>query len=258
MRWRTHCAKPYTSLLSLDNATLSELSGKYGIHVLECATTETDLLTEISLKPAETISAAASKLKGKVSSWLRQQIALEQESRLLGPGYFACTVGKSTAAEVEKYLDSQSEHHGYSTRKLPPVFVEKFDVDESLIRPKHASVVSQFHIVLATTNRIGIFGSEIGKRVTQEWLQRQSDWRIALMKVSFVPDHVHLAVRLHPSISPSEAVVNLMNSAQAIMKRELITAGLNRLWQPSAYVGSFGDLASPQIRKYIEGWKRTL
>jgi hypothetical protein len=64
-----------------------------------------------------------------------------------------------------------------------------------LIKPKHASVISQFHIVLATTNRMGIFGSELGKRVAQEWLQRQSEWRIALMKVSFVPDHVHLAVR---------------------------------------------------------------
>jgi hypothetical protein len=82
MRWRTHFAKPYRELQSLDKEILRQLGQAYGIHVLECATTATDVLTEISLKPSETISAAASKLKGKVSSWLRQEIALEKESRL--------------------------------------------------------------------------------------------------------------------------------------------------------------------------------
>lgn len=31
------------------------------------------------------------------------------------------------------------------------------------------------------------------------------------------------------------------------MSKQLIAAELERLWQPSAYLGSYGDLASPQI-----------
>jgi len=28
-----------------------------------------------------------------------------------------------------------------------------------------------------------------------------------------------------------------------------------RLWQPGAYIGSFGDLATPQIQKYVQNWE---
>lgn len=255
MRWRTHRAGPCGPLARLDKATLSALAQEHGIHVLECASNPTDLLAEVSLEPAETISSAASKLKGRVSSWLRTELALPSPAKLLSRGYFACTVGKSTSSEVEKYLSKQAEHHGYAARKLPPIHVAKFELDETNIRPTHASVISQFHIVLATSGRIGIFGSESAERVTEEWRRLQAKWRIALLKVSFLPDHVHLALRLHPAVSPAETVVELMNASQELMKREQVFSGVNRLWQPSAYIGSYGELASPQIRKYIEDWK---
>jgi REP element-mobilizing transposase RayT len=255
IRWRTHRGRLCQPLSRLDNPTLSTLVKNYDINVLECATNPTDLLAEVSLKPAETISSAASKLKGRVSSWLRTELGLQKPTSLLSLGYFACTVGKSTGTEVDKYLDNQGEHHGYEARKLPPIYVAKYELDETNLRPKHASVVSQFHIVLATSGRIGIFGSESGQRVAETWRRLQSQWRIALLKVSFVPDHVHLALRLHPAVSPADTVIELMNVSQELMKRELISAGVDRLWQPSAYVGSYGDLASAQIRKYIENWR---
>ena len=31
-------------------------------------------------------------------------------------------------------------------------------------------------------------------------------------------------------------------------------AGLERLWEPSVYVGSFGDLATPKIQQYLRNW----
>ena len=255
MRWRTHRGRPCQPLGRFDKATLSTLAQNYGIRVLECATNPTDLLTEVSLKPTETISSAASKLKGRVSSWLRSELGLEKSANLLSLGYFACTVGKSRSSEVDEYLNSQSEHDGYAARKIPPIYLAKYELDETNIRPKHASVISRFHIVLATSGRISVFGSALGKRVAEEWRQLQARWRIALLKVSFVPDHVHLALQVHPAVSPADIVVELMNSSQKAMKRELVSVGVNRLWQPSAYIGSYGDLASPQIRKYIENWK---
>lgn len=255
MRWRTHRGRPCQPLVSLDKSTLVALANNYRIHVLECATNPTDLLAEVSLEPTESISSAASKLKGRVSSWLRTELGLEKPANLLSLGYFACTVGKSTSSEVDKYLNSQSEHHGYVARMLPPVYVAKYELDETNLRPKHASVISQFHIVLATSGRIGIFGSESGKRVAEEWLRLQARWRVALLKVSFLPDHVHLALRLHPAVSPADTMVELMNVSQEAMKRELVSAGVNRLWQPSAYIGSYGDLASPQIRNMLRTGK---
>jgi REP element-mobilizing transposase RayT len=56
---------------------------------------------------------------------------------------------------------------------------------------------------------------------------------------------------MHPGVSPAAAVAELMNIAQEAVQRELIGAGVDRLWQPSAYIGSFGNLTSNEVRKYI-------
>lgn len=49
-----------------------------------------------------------------------------------------------------------------------------------------------------------------------------------------------------------------MNAAQQIVFEQFpaaaVQARLERLWQPSAYLGSYGNLASPQISKYIRNW----
>ena len=40
----------------------------------------------------------------------------------------------------------------------------------------------------------------------------QANSRFVLLKVSFLPDHVHVAVRVHPSVAPAVLVAELMNS----------------------------------------------
>jgi hypothetical protein len=91
----------------------------------------------------------ASKL-GRVSKELNEKQGSTQPLQLVGRSYFACTVGKSTREEVEQYLDHQSEHHRYSKRKLPPVFVERYELaaeNEARLKAMHACVVAQFHVV---------------------------------------------------------------------------------------------------------------
>jgi len=219
------------------------------------------LLALVSLKPDETISACTGKLKGQVSKWLREALQLTGPAELVSNGYFACTVGKSSREAVEQYLSRQSEHHGYAEREKPPIFVESYDLsedDEARVSPNHAMVVAQFHLVLATKWRRSVFGSEEGCAVAAEWRRLLRMLRAALIKVSFLPDHVHLALRAHPSVSPASLVVELMNAAQQIVfekfAQSVIQARVERLWQPSAYIDSYGDLASPQIRKYIHNW----
>ena len=52
----------------------------------------------------------------------------------------------------------------------------------------------------------------------------------------------------------------LMNAGQEVMwnqfDRDVILAGVERLWQPSAYVGSFGELTSNAISAYVARWER--
>jgi REP element-mobilizing transposase RayT len=99
-------------------------------------------------------------------------------------------------------------------------------------------------------------GSVQGKKVAAEWKRIEVDARFAIVKVSFVPDHVHIELRTHPAVSPVAIVLGLMNSAQEALSNELIGAGLDRLWQTTVYVGSYGSLAGAQVRKYIENWEQ--
>jgi REP element-mobilizing transposase RayT len=256
--WRTHRRRSFSPLTKLQRTTLDALLRPYHIRVLECVTTQTDLRCIVSLKPVETVSGCAGKVKGRVSKWLREELNLTDLQPLLSNGYFACTTGKTRSRVVERYLSLQSEHHGYSNRILPPICVEQYpltDEDERRISPHHAVVIAKFHLVFSTSGRRGIIGSAQGRRIAKAWLKIQQELQIALIKVSFVPDHVHVALRSHPSVSPANIAAGLMNSAQQVTERELIEAGVNRLWMNSAYVGSYGDLSSAQIRKFIKGWR---
>lgn len=263
LRWNTRCLRPYRALARLDLSTLQRLTAELGIHILEVAPTATDVRVLVSLKPTETISACASKLKGRTSRWLRAELGLEEATPLLSRGYFACTTGKSTRQQVEAYLEQQSEHHGYVHRPLPPVYVGEYSVPAELdnrLRPQHAWCVLHTHIVLATQQRRGLFAEAESEAVAGSWLACQQKVGFALRKVSFLPDHVHIAVQLRPTTAPAKLVVLLMNQAQEVIGErfgaEAVRARLGRLWQPSAYVGSYGELASPQVQQYIRKWQK--
>jgi REP element-mobilizing transposase RayT len=262
LHWRTHRRKPFADLATLDCATLDTWVQPLGLHLLECDSQPIETRALVSLRPDEPVSACASKLKGQVSKWLRQQLRLQTPATLLARGYFACTAGVTTTGKVEAYLETQGEHHGYSQRVLPPVFVQTFQPDrepQPWLQADHACTHLQFHLVLATLGRRGVFASAEGRAVTERWLALQREHRFALREVSFVPDHVHVAFWLHPAASPARLVVTLMNEAQRLLaadfSEELIRAGVPRLWQPSAYLDSYGELATPQVQQYIRRWQ---
>ena len=80
-------------------------------------------------------------------------------------------------------------------------------------------------------------------------------------KVSFLPDHVHLAIHTHPSVMPADVVLEFLNSSQELVFESfdglLIATGNRRVWKPSAYVGTYGDLSNRQVQTYLRNWRRT-
>jgi REP element-mobilizing transposase RayT len=265
LRWRTHRRRPQPCLARLDTAALDQLARPLALHVLDCVCDTREVRTLVSLRPEEAVSGCASKLKGQTSKWLRQALGLEQPTDLLGKGYFASTSGGSTRDQVDGYLDLQGEHHGYANRRLPPLYVATYDLPPAAaarLQARHAYTVLQFHVVLATWRRHGVFGPQEAAAVAARWLEVQDAGRFALRKVSFLPDHVHVAVQTHPTVLPGELAVRLMNAAQALMWERFadaaIQARVERLWSPSAYVGSYGELATPQVQQYLRNWEASL
>jgi REP element-mobilizing transposase RayT len=261
LRWQTHRLHPFTALTTLDAPTLQSLANRFNLHVLQCESLATEVRTFVSLRPEDSVSGCASKLKGQTSKWLRQLLPASAPAILLSKGYFACTSGKSTGDQLDRYLADQSQHHGYAKRFAPPVLVDSYVLSEERaceLRPEHARTILRFHIVLATWKRRGIFGPREAEVVSCAWRRLEQKHRFALLKVSFLPDHAHVAVQVHAAVVLDQLIVTLMRVAQEILwerfPEEVVRAGIEQLWQPSAYVGSFGDLATPQIQGFLRRW----
>ena len=260
LRTRTHWRNPIPKLSALTNEVLADLLEPYQLHVLETATNDIEACFLLSLNPRESAATAVSKTKGRISKWLNIDSELSSP-KTLSRGYFACTIGKATAQAVDAYLRNQSEHDGYADRPNPPVFLRSFqhnDIIQKTVQTDHAVSSLRYHVVLASWFRQGVFDAIAAESVSKVWIERQRANRFLLEKVSFLPDHVHVAISIHPSQSPSAVVLELMNAAQERMWREfahlVIRAKAERLWQASAYIGSFGDLTSNAVSGYLKRW----
>ncbi|MBX3417816.1 MAG: IS200/IS605 family transposase [Pirellulaceae bacterium] len=267
LRFRTYSRREVEALNALKQQTFSELLTPFDIRILELSTDAINVRLLASLNTKDAVSSAASKIKGRLSKWLTEFSSVdpnEGPQKWLGRGYFAVTTGNSTEHEVSAYLERQAVHHGYDRRALSPVFVRTFELhddDERQLATDHATTRLRYHVVLATQGRQGVFTKDAGAAVTEAWRGMQPEMKAAIQKVSFVPDHVHVALALHPTVSPVALVTQLMNCAQDLIWKQFegnaIRAGISRLWQPSAYVGSFGDLRSTAISSYVKRWERS-
>ena len=260
LRCRTHRNKPIDSLAALTPKILGQILDPYGIHLLELATTSNEFQVMISLKPTESAFSATSKTKGRISKWLNEQMPNLKRDTKLAKGYFAVTLGDPDSKSVAAYLETQSEHHGYDQRARPPVHVQTFQYGEAeriLLATDHAATSLRYHVVLATWFRRGVFTDESAGCVSEGWRELRQGFFID--KVSFVPDHVHIALTLHPTKSPMAVVESLMNIGQELMWNRypnlVIKSAVERLWQPSAYFGSFGAIGSKAIKAYMHRWE---
>jgi len=260
-RWRTWRRGPVPSLACLTAEGLNPRLEKYQVRLLEFGSDAIDIRAIVSLQPQESAATAASKTKGQLCKAVSEQANSDQKT--FARGYFAATVGKSTADEVNKYLETQSEHHGYDQRPRPPTHVAIFVRDpamQGLLATDHAVTSLKFHIVLATWKRQGVFSAEAAKAIAANWQDQQARLRVVFDKFSFLPDHVHIAVEVHPTVSPAQLVTELMNASQDFafknFAENVIRAKAERLWQPSAYIGSYGDLTTAAMKSYIDRWSR--
>lgn len=261
-RFQTYSRIALPCLNTLTKANLDVELRSYGIHLLDLASDGTDIACQVSLRPEDAVAACAGKLKGRLSKLLRVALQAEDTTKLLAKGYFACTIGDNSRETVLEYLDKQGTHHGYMERPLPPVLVADFPLaegGEARLDAAHNVSLLRFHIVLGTQRRRGIFTQSEAERIIAAWRELEASRRFGLVKVSFVPDHVHLALRTHPSVAPRDLLLELMNAAEETMNREfaevMIRFSAGRLWESGAYVGSFGDITSTAVRQAMRRWQ---
>ena len=74
--------------------------------------------------------------------------------------------------------------------------------------------------------------------------------------------HLYHAYEMQPDAAVrriANMVVAWMNAAQELswsdFPESVIRAGVERLWQPSAYIGAYGQLESAKIAAYVRKWE---
>ena len=145
-------------------------------------------------------------------------------------------------------------HHGYANRILSPVYLFKADRQIELTAA-HSYFDLSHQLVFSTNKRHGVFDSHTGRALVEYWLQVAAKRNFAIDQVSVVPDHIHSIVRIVPSMSIEECALSLMNNGQHFIGNHypqvLIEAGLDQLWQGSAYAGTCGDYSTGLLQKWL-------
>ena len=68
-------------------------------------------------------------------------------------------------------------------------------------------------------------------------------------------EYYHLLVRIVPRISIEECALLLMNNGQHFMGKNypqvLVEAGINQLWEASAYAGTCGQVTTALLKSWL-------
>ena len=101
----------------------------------------------------------------------------------------------------------------------------------------------------------GSFTSALGEALSTYWLRVATIRGFAIDQISVVPDHVHLLIRILPKMSIEECVLLLMNNGQHYIGKNypqlLVQAGINQLWEASAYAGTSGELTTALLKAWL-------
>jgi len=96
---------------------------------------------------------------------------------------------------------------------------------------------------------------DLGRALSDYWLRVAAIRGFAIDQISVVPDHVHLLVRIVPKMSIEECAMLLMNNGQHFIgvnyPQVLVEAGVNQLWEASAYAGTCGEFTTAPIKAWL-------
>jgi putative transposase len=255
IRFRTHRRRPHfssPSLLTSLSQSLEDLCELNEFHLLDKKLESQSSRLLLSLRPEHTIANVLKTLKGRSSSAMCAELAISPP--LWARGYLAESVGRVRIQAVKNYISGQSEHHGYAARKTPPIYCYKAEPKVPLTTA-HSFFDLTHHVVLATKFRRGVFAAREGKALIGYWNEVGKVREFAIDRATVLPEHIHMIVRITPKTSVERVVLSLMNNGQYFVGKHfpdaLVHAGIDQMWQPSAYAATCGELSTALLKAFL-------
>ncbi|WP_445475541.1 IS200/IS605 family transposase [Methanococcoides methylutens] len=117
-----------------------------------------------------------------------------------------------------------------------------------------------YHLVWCTRYRKQVLNDEL-KQFLDDQLRTIADskeWNVIELEV--MPEHIHMFISAPPFIAPTD-IIKILKGVSAkrmfekfpdLRKREFWG---NKLWSPSYYIGTAGQVSAETIKQYIDGMK---
>ncbi len=214
------------------------------LRLLECSFSPERVLMTFSVTPQVTPVFFVARVKGRLQHALRQAEAPIKFSRKVA----MVSIGENHREDVEQYIQQhgQKEAHGDPAleERLRPFTIVNSAVDLSLpSETASGRYWYNLHLVLVNAQR--------WCNASPQWLGkiRDQSFRIAekkgygISRCSAVPDHVHVSVRGNIEQSPEQIALAFQNNLA-------YTLGQVRVWQPTYYVGTFGEYDMNAVRSW--------
>ncbi|MGB7624891.1 MAG: IS200/IS605 family transposase [Terriglobia bacterium] len=127
--------------------------------------------------------------------------------------------------------------------------------DRRPLRAAHAFFDLSHHVVLSTQFRRAVFDTSTASALATYWLKVAEKRGFAIDEMTILPDHGHLLLRIVPKATVEFCVLALMNNAQYFMAKHfpeiLVRAGIEQLWEGSAYAGTCGEFTTALIKAFL-------
>ena len=230
-------------------------------HLLESNITESHLRLLLSMKPEQTVSRAVKMLKGNLArefgTSFPQQLKIHQCNSLWAKGYFARSSGKVNLDQARKYVEEQVSHHGYVGEWTKALKFHNDAFKSPAFEMDHCFTMLNYHLVLATQNRIPLFDESIAPRLFDYVMTIGRKHNFDVDRVGLLPDHVHMIIEATPNTSVEQCVLALLNNTQHWMEKHysgvLKQTGAWNVWQPSFYAGTVEEYSTAQVKRFLGG-----
>jgi REP-associated tyrosine transposase len=258
--FKTQSLKP---LLQQDlvQRTIAEVCERERYHLLESQMRPDHLKLLLSLRPNQAVSRVVKMLKGNVGREYGLScpggLSSQSASRLWAKGYFAATSGKVNLDLTRAYVENQAPHHGYKGEWSQRLRFRNEQFKSPAFEIAHCLAILNYHVVLATQDRIPLFDEKIAGKLFPYILKIGERHSFAIDRVTFMPDHVHLLLQAIPGVSIEQCVLALMNNTQQWMLKHyrgaLKETNAWDVWRPSFYAGSVGEYSTAQVKRFLGG-----
>ena len=106
------------------------------------------------------------------------------------------------------------------------------------------------HLVWATTRRLPLITTDVKPRLYAQMAQRCRQLSCVPLAIGGMPDHVHLLVDLHPTVTVA-LLMKDVKGASSVFMRTLLAPGSFFQWQTGYAAFSVSKRSLPRLQDYI-------